>query len=538
MKNKQWANVAQHLLVHATERPEQPAVITATDRLTFSQLEVQSNKCAQGLRKIGVKKGMRVGLMVRPGIDFVILSFALIKLSAVMVLIDPGIGQANLKKCLKEVEPEAFIGIPLAHAARIVLGWTPKVQICVTVGGFKLWPGPFLQQVMHLGEQGNFKPEPSKTDELTALVFTSGSTGIPKGVCYTHGMFSAQAKLLQDHFDIRPGEIDLATFPLFALFDPSMGVTAVFPEMDFTRPGTVDPIQIIDPIQKFGITHMFGSPALLDRVGKHGKAHGIKLPTIKRVLSAGAPVSPRVLQTFSHMLDSGADIHTPYGATEALPISSISAQEVLKESGSSLGQGVCVGRPICGVQLEFIRITDDPIDIWTNDLLVSTGEMGELVVWGPNVSQSYLGHSEINRLAKIKGKRGEVRHRMGDVGYLDSEGRIWFCGRKSQRVVTSCGTLFTVSCEGIFNSHPKVHRSALVGIGKAPKQHPVLCVELNDGEESSEDLKKEILQLGAAQPQTREIQDLLFHAAFPVDVRHNAKIGRESLALWAGKQIA
>ena len=532
------SNIAQHLSVVATERPTQPAVVTAKGILTYCQLEEQSNRCAQGLRRIGIERGTHVALMVRPGRAFVILSFALIKLNATVVLIDPGIGRGNVKKCLEEAEPEAFIGIPLAHAARIVLGWARQVRICVTVGSFKLWGGPSLKQVMGLGEQGEFELEFSSADEPAALVFTSGSTGPPKGVLYTQGMFSAQAGLLRDYFGIEPGEIDLATFPLFALFDPFMRVTTVFPEMDFTRPGTVDPRKIIDPIQKHKVTHMFGSPALLDRVGRYGELHGIELPTLKRVLSAGAPVSSRVLERFSHLLSSEAEIHTPYGATEALPVCSISGREVLQESRTAQGQGVCVGRPLSGVQLAVIEITDDPILVWSEDLLVPTGTIGELVVWGPNVSPTYWGRPEANRLAKIQGEKGEVRHRMGDLGSLDPQGRVWFCGRKSQRVITSSGTLFTVPCEGIFNEHSQVYRSALVGVGKAPEQRPVLCVELEAGAWNSEDLKKEILQLGAAHSQTRDIKDLLFHPAFPVDVRHNAKIGRENLALWAEKQVS
>jgi acyl-CoA synthetase (AMP-forming)/AMP-acid ligase II len=255
-------------------------------------------------------------------------------------------------------------------------------------------------------------------------------------------------------------------------------------------------------------------------------------------LSAGAPVSSYVLECFSHLLDSKADIHTPYGATEALPVCSISGREVLKESGTAQGQGVCVGPPIEGVQVAVIEITDDPIAVWAEDLVVSAGTIGELVVWGPNVSRAYWGRSEANRLAKIQGENGEVRHRMGDVAYLDAEERVWFCGRKSQRVITASGILFTVPCESIFNAHPQVYRSALVGVGKAPEQLPVLCVQLEAGAGASKDLKKEILQLGAVQSQTRGIQDLLFHPSFPVDVRHNAKIGRESLALWAGERVS
>ncbi len=212
-----------------------------------------------------------------------------------------------------------------------------------------------------------------------------------------------------------------------------------------------------------------------------------------------------------------------------------------KVNATRQGQGVCVGRPLPGVHLWLIRIDDGPIKIWSDDLLVSPGEIGELVVWGSNVSREYFGRPEANDLAKIQGPDGEIRHRMGDLGYLDEEGQVWFCGRKSQRVITPQGTLFTVSCEAIFNQHPKVYRSALVGVGHPPQQKPVLCVELEEEEKKkkvSQELRQEILELGASHPHTKEIQTLLFHPSFPVDVRHNAKIFREKLARWATEKVS
>ncbi len=472
-----------------------------------------------------------------------VLTYALMKLKAVPVLIDPGTGWRRLRKCLEDSEPEAFIGIPLAQCARILLRWAHQtVKIRITVGRHKFLGDYTSQQVMRLGGDGRgFSPEITELDDPAAILFTSGSTGAPKGVLYTHGMFSSQAALLRESFQIKPGEIDLATFPLFALFDPALGVTTVFPEMDFTRPGQVDPLKIIDPIQKYNITHMFGSPALLDRVGRYGERHGIKLPTLRRVLSAGAPVSLKILKRFSAMLPPEADIHTPYGATEALPVCSITSREISKESGTGEGKGVCVGHPIPGVQLAVIKITDDPIHTWTDDLISPPGEIGELAVWGPNVSSEYFNCPPANELAKIYGDRGEVRHRMGDLGYVDSMGRVWFCGRKSHRVMTLRGPLFSIPCEGVFNQHPKVYRSALVGLGIPPEQRPVLCVELEEKDKKrwrgSKELKREILDLGARHPQTKDITILLFHPSFPVDIRHNAKIFREELVLWAGKQI-
>ncbi len=535
-------NIAVHLAVRAREEPLQPALISRGTTLTYRELEQESNQCARGLKHLGIQRGSVVVLMVQPGCEFLILTFGLIKIGAIPVFVDPGMGWKNLGRCLNQAAPEAFIGVPRAHLARILFGWARStIKLCVTVGGLRAWSGYSFTQLMKKGATGEFlDPIQMGSTEPAAIVFTSGSTGLPKGVVYTHRILSSQVALLRDHFGIEPGEVNLATFPLFALFDPALRMTTVFPQMDFSRPTRVDPAEIVRMVQTHQVTHMFGSPALLHRVGLYGEESDLELPTLKRVLSAGAPVSTKVLRRVAKMLGPDADIHTPYGATEALPVCSISSREVLREEGSAQGKGVCVGRPLPDVHLAVVRITDDPIEHWSDDLRVGEGEIGELIVWGPNVSSEYWGQKEANRQAKIQAPDQEIRHRMGDVGYLDSKGRVWFCGRKSHRVITSAGTLFTVPCEGIYNQHSEVYRSALVGVGRAPNQRPVLCVELEKRKhwKGSDTLKREILALGADVVETAQINTLLFHPDFPVDARHNAKIFREKLALWAGEQLS
>jgi acyl-CoA synthetase (AMP-forming)/AMP-acid ligase II len=343
-------------------------------------------------------------------------------------------------------------------------------------------------------------------------------------------------------YDIRPGEVDLPTFPLFALFAPALGMTALIPRMDFTRPGTVDPPRILGPAAEYSATTMFGSPALLNRVGRYGAANGIKLHSLKRVISAGAPVPAVVLERFAALLPDDAEIFTPYGATEALPVSSIGSREVLGETGAMAGKGlgVCVGRPVNSISLAIIPISDGPIDVWREELALPAGEVGEITVRGPQVSAAYLNRPEATRLAKIPDSSGGVWHRMGDVGYLDSSGRIWFCGRKSHRVVTEKETLYTIPVEGVFNAHPEVFRTALVGInGVMGTKRPVLCVELETrkGREERERIRQELLELGGSYPHTSGIREILFHPAFPVDIRHNAKIFREKLSVWAERRL-
>lgn len=379
--------------------------------------------------------------------------------------------------------------------------------------------------------------------ETAAVLFTSGSTGVPKGAVYTHAVFQAQVAMLRAQYGISPGEVDLCTFPLFALFAPGLGMTSVIPSMDPTRPAWVDSETIKSAIEDFGVTNLFGSPALLKRVAIDANDHGWRFPSLKRVVSAGAPVSPRVLEWFSRLLQPEARIHTPYGATEALPVCSIDHQTILSETRATTdrGGGTCVGSPVEGMEVRVIRVIDDPIESWSEELLAPPGTIGEIVVKGPVVTRSYWNRPRSTELAKIpEPGTGEVWHRMGDVGYLDEQGRLWFCGRKSHRVITRDAVLYTIPCEAIFNQHPEVARSALVGVERDGEVHPVICVEPLRALRKSdrERLRSELMKLASSYESLHLIEDVLFHPSFPVDIRHNAKIFREKLAEWATERHA
>ena len=290
-------------------------------------------------------------MLVRPGIDFVSLVFGLFKAGAVAILIDPGMGRRNLIRCLAEAEPEGFVAIPLVQAVRVCCrGRFPKARFNVTVGRRWFWGGVTLEQLRggaceclaaagtaarggtRADVQSAAKGERTVTaDDPAAIIFTTGSTGPPKGVLYTHGNFDAQVDQIRDFYGIQPGESRFAGFPLFGLFNCAMGVTAVIPDMDPSRPARVDPAKIVEAVRDWSVTQTFGSPAIWDRVGRYCQEHGVRLPTVRRVLSAGAPVPAEVLRRMKACIHPEGDIHTPYGATEALPVASISASEVLGE---------------------------------------------------------------------------------------------------------------------------------------------------------------------------------------------------------------
>jgi acyl-CoA synthetase (AMP-forming)/AMP-acid ligase II len=547
-------NVAARLVQQARAMPNAMAVIAAGCRdatgkrhyatRTFRELDEDSDRIARGLRGLGVEPGTRLALLVKPGMDFISLVFALFKVGAVTILIDPGMGRRNLIGCLEAAVPEGFIAISPVQAVRVLLRRRfRRARFNVTVGRRWFWRGPTLDELR--GPQWT-APELTATtaDDPAAIIFTTGSTGPPKGVLYRHGNFDRQVEEIRDFYGIQPGEIDLACFPLFGLFNCAMGVTTVVPDMDASRPAMADPANLIEAITDWNVTQSFASPAVWNRVGPYCARRELKLTTLKRVMSAGAPVPPYVLERMKSCLGDGGEVHTPYGATEALPVASISATEVLVETAERTrqGAGVCVGRRFPGIEWKIVRAVDGPIPRIADAEEPPCREIGELIVRGPVVTTHYATRTEWNALAKIA-DGDTFWHRMGDVGYFDDRERFWYCGRLSHRVMAPAGPMYTEQCEAIFNNHPAVYRSALVGVGPEGGQRPAIIVEPLVGRipETLADrqaLIAEVLELAATSPLTASIGDALIHPSFPVDIRHNAKILREKLATWADEELA
>ena len=545
------ANVASRLTSMAEIMPAGTAVVEPLgyDRrgkrryrhVTFRELDQDSDRIARGLRQLGVAPGTRLALLVRPGIDFISLVFGLFKSGAVAILIDPGMGRRNLIRCLSEAEPEGFVAIPMVHAVRVLLRQRfSRARFNVTVGRRWFWGGATLAQLRQT-RRGGSQTVPTTAEDPAAIIFTTGSTGPPKGVLYRYGNFDAQVQQIRDFYAVQPGEVDVPGFPLFGLFNCAMGVTAVIPDMDPSRPAQVDPAKFIEAIQDWHATQSFGSPAIWNRVGQYCQEQKIRLDSLRRVLSAGAPVPAHVLERMKACIHPQGDVHTPYGATEALPVASIAASEVLDQTAAQTrqGAGVCVGRKFSGIEWQVIRIVDGLLRSIEDPEPLAAGEIGELIVRGPVVTREYLNRPRANTLGKIPDPSGPW-HRMGDLGYLDPESRFWFCGRLAHRVLTTEGPMYTIPCEAIFNEHPAVYRSALVGVGKPGSQRPVVVLEpyadhMPRSRADEEVFLDEIRQLAAANPLTAGIEQFRIHPSLPVDIRHNAKIFRERLAAWAAR---
>ena len=537
-------NIISRLERASEAHPAKPALIFFSPQnkrwntITYQNLADSIQRFASGLLNFGVTPGMTAALLTPPSADFFALASALLKVGVVPIILDPTIGLKKVGEFLAESKPDIFIGNTLTHTLRVIFGWGKNsIKHNLTIKSVK-------SDALSLSKGRKSKVKypitnyQSPITNSAAIIYTSGSTGIPKGVLFTHENFAAQLDILVDTFHISPDEIDLPAFPLYALIDVLLGVTSVIPDITFPVPGKTDPKKVIEAIQRFNVTNMFASPVVLDILSSFAlsgaDAKSKRLPSLKRVITAGAPAMIQLQEDFRKLLNDETDLFGIYGATEVLPIAKVESREIfaMKEKAAK-GAGVCLGRPVNGAKVRVIGISESAIRQWQDSLEVEPNVVGEITVQGGAVTESYIAREDANRLSKIQHEDGII-HRMGDMGYFDEEGRLWYCGRKSHRVITNNDVLFTEQIEGIFNVHPLVYRTALVGVDG----EPVLWVELKKGVlENKDKIRSALIELAKEYPQASKIKVFLFMKKFPTDVRHNSKIIREELTLLAEKRL-
>jgi acyl-CoA synthetase (AMP-forming)/AMP-acid ligase II len=543
-------NISQ-LLTEASEKYQDKKALSAPNgknkdgvyrysNLSFSELENLTNAYASLLNSNDVKYNSRVLMMVKPGLEFAAAIFAVYRIGAVPILIDPGMGFKNLRGCIRQTEPEAMIAISPAHWARKLFKKDfTSCRAYFSLGKFAPSDCIRLESAatpgdVRSGKRFSYDGYQTTLDDTAAIVFTTGSTGPPKGVVYTHRTFKKQVDIIRNVYGAGPEHVDMSAFPLFALFAVVLGMPSIIPEMDFTRPAYVNPVNIIQAVKQNNVSFSFGSPALWRTVCKYCIAENIKLPTLKKVLMAGAPVTEDLHRMLKHIIAPDGETLVPYGATEALPIANFTGSEMLTETAqdSALGKGYCVGYPNPGIEIKVIKSTDSDIEAWNDELLLPQGKIGEIVVKGDVVKKEYFNRPEHNTASEIKNSDGTKWHRMGDVGYFDSKGRLWFCGRKNHRVITSNKIYYPVCVEAIFNQHPDIYRTALVSDGT---DKPVLFAEpmpgkWSQGISAEKQLIMELMERGKEHPISADIEKIILRQHFPVDIRHNAKIFREKLS--------
>lgn len=538
---------------HALQHPGRLAFAQATRRdkagrylyltRTYAQLLREVDQMAQGLRSVGLGQGSKTLLLIKPDIDLPVTVFALFKIGAVPIVIDPAMGLKRLLACIKQVEPQAMIALPAIHALRVFAADALRsVQTYISNGACALPRTHRLARLRHANPSPGDMADTLGSD-LAAIFFTSGSTGTPKGVEALHKTLGAQIA----HFGSMSGGdepgVELAAFPVATLIGPCLGQTSVIPDMGSMHPGRCRPDNLVQTIDDFGITSGFASPIVWERLSRYGATENIRLPSIRRAFSGGAPIPFKMVRRLSALLPNGV-MHTPYGTTEVTPISTIDANEISRDTAhlARLGHGTCVGRVVPGLQVQIIDITEQALPHWRDVRLMPPGAIGEIVVKGPLVSPRYHLDPVNTALSKIQPDEGDDPdqpwHRTGDTGYVDAQGRLWFCGRIRHIVQVDGQRYFSVQAEEILNAEPEVWRSALVGA--TVQGQTCLCVVVEFYPEHKAGITPERLQAlrdkldGLGFP-VRHV--LPYPHTFPVDKRHNSKIERHLLARWAQQHL-
>lgn len=514
-------------------------------RYTYRQLSADAESVAPGLREIGVAEGTRIVCMTPPSYECAVIGLALHRVGATTVWIDPGVGMLNVGERLRRLEPDAFVGVALSHLGRMTFGWGPRfLRKAITIGkpGF---PGAYSLDSLRRPAPAVPQKASVTPDDPAVILYTTGSTGPAKPALYPHRNMAALCRVVYRswRFNADKPPVDISLFPAFFFIALCAGGTLVVPPINFVleKPATADPKAILEVINDCGVESAFASPVLLENIAKYAIDHGIKTPSFIRAIGGGAPIIARVKERLLTMMGPQGGAFSNYGASEAMPSTEMDGRETLRETWAKTeaGEGLCVGVPILdNITLKIVRMSDGAVEKLSDTVELPRGEIGEILVNGPHVSPEYFHEPESTRKNKIYGPNGEIWHRLGDAGYLDEKGRLWYCGRVSHRVKAEGGALFPLNCEPIFDSHPAVRRSGLVGLSNGTHDVPVICCELEPNAPSDKEaIRKELLALAASHRTTKQIKHVLFPKVLPVDPRHNSKIERPALSKWAKENL-
>jgi acyl-coenzyme A synthetase/AMP-(fatty) acid ligase/pimeloyl-ACP methyl ester carboxylesterase len=511
-------------------RADDPAVAYADGAtgatITFAALHARVMGIARGLAERGVRPGDRIALLTPPGPDLLAAVYGCWRAGAVTVIADRGLGLRGLGGAVRAARVQWVIGPRQALAAARAMRWAPGARLIAVGDRTAMGAECTLDQLA--ASTAPLPAEPAATD-AAAVLYTSGATGPAKGVRYRHGQLAAQRDALSSAYGITAADRLVAAFAPFALYGPALGITSCIPDVDVTTPGALTADALAAACASIDATIVFASPAALANVVRTAGPGDRHLTALRLVLSAGAPVPIATLRSTSALCPA-AELHTPYGMTECLPVADV---DLATLDAVGPGRGVCVGYPVPGAVVTIAPLGFDataPIEP------VAVEATGEVLVRAPWLSDGYdqLWRTQRDARPADPADHG-IWHRSGDVGHLDGQGRLWIEGRSVHVVHTEHGPVTPVPLEVAVEALPGVERCAAVGVGPHGCQQIVVVLERPDG------------KAGLAEPADatrvraaidRPVAAVLQVPALPVDIRHNTKIDRTALAAWATAVLA
>ena len=520
------------------------AISAAGITLSWSQLSTRVGLLAAGMSAAGIRPGDRIGLLVEPSVDLIAVVYAAWRAGAVVVVADKGLGFTGMRRALRGAHVDHVVGGFKGLAAAKAMG-LPGTRICVETlpptSKRALGVSHSLQTLSNLGRSHPL-PDAPGPDADCAVVFTSGATGPAKGVVYRHRQLCAQIDLVRMTYDLTSDDTFVAAFAPFAILGPALGIGSVVPDIDVTAPETLTAALLAEAAATVSATAVFASPAALRRVVQTAavltSAQCASLDGIRLLMSAGAPVPVTLLRSLSQVLPS-ASLHTPYGMTEALPITDVTLEQI-EEAGP--GEGVCVGRPLEGVQIGLVAVgsPSDQVAGPSSDPEVT----GEICVRAAHVKDRY----DALWLTQRDSSRYEGWHRTGDVGHLDHHGRLWVEGRMPHLITTSDSVLTPVGIEQRVESIEGVCAAAAAGVGPSGTQVLAVIV-VREAEATNRPRLRTPGSLGlrladadladaVRQAAGVSVAAVLLADRLPLDIRHASKVDRREVSRQAARLLA
>ncbi len=509
-------NVAEPLLKQAEARGGAVAIIQPTKRgdrtITFAEIAEQSAALSGWFERKGLGPGDRVLVMIGISIELYLAMSALLRAGLVAEFLDPSAGREHVRRCCEVAPPKALLGSAKAQLLRVAYGglWRVKSLVYPRVIGGDV-SGASVEALAEC-----------TADSPALLTFTSGSTALPKAAVRTHGLLAAQQAALVEAIDMEPGQVDLATLPIFVLANMAAGVTTVLADADLKRPGFIEPGPVVEQIRKHKVTRSTASPAFYERLAEHCEQTGGTLAPLERVYTGGAPVFHDLLERLDLLMPSGGPVIL-YGSTEAEPIAHVGYGGFKPDDVEAIagGKGLLVGQPVRQVEL---RVAD-PLRLEAGEMTAEqfdaakcgVDEPGEILVTGEHVLKGYLNPEDDSETKLRVG--GTVWHRSGDMGRLDAAGRLWLLGRTSAVIRDERGTVypFAIECEA-----RQVKGVKLAAVLEHHGRTLVIQPELDD---DGEDLVETDEVLAALETRfAGVIDDIVVDNAIPLDARHNAKV--------------
>jgi acyl-CoA synthetase (AMP-forming)/AMP-acid ligase II len=504
---KEIGNIANLFFTASELYPDSTAIIHGKKSITYSDLLNEVRSTSAYFERTGIQKGDRVLVFVPMSIDLYRIVLALFSMGAVAVFLDEWVSKKRMEECCRIAQCKGFIGIAKARLLIFFSAELKKIPVKLS-----------LSTKVEKNSSIQAQVRSCSLADPALITFTTGSTGIPKAAKRTHGFLKEQFEALKEKIDPKPGDVDLSLLPIVLLINLGAGATSVIADFKAKKPQLFRPEIVLDQIKHHKVKRITASPFFIKELSKYIIATNIPTTSVKQVFTGGAPVFPAEAEIFIHAFPH-AEVEIVYGSTEAEPISSVNANELVQEKENILRKGLLVGKPYHKAEVKIIAVSDEIIEVNAEQELdlCKTNTNGEIIVAGPHVLREYFNND--NALKRNKIFIGEkVYHRTGDSGYLDENGKLFLSGR--------CSTLFlqngTYVCPFLYENYFSTIKGIEMGTVIHREGKTSIVLELKKG------TKKEMME-ETFTSLPLHYDKIIFLKKMPRDPRHHSKIEYEKL---------